>query len=237
MAGSSLPWYRQSLQRLASDMSSLLGEEEVPLVAIEVLETQLELIYRELVCLEVLGNLSASEVSALELCGQALEELRAITTISGHSGVDVEYESSLTVSAGRPRYDIPKDQLEFLLQSKFSVPQISLLLNVSVRTIRRRMEQYELSVRALYSTLSDQDLDNVVRSIQARFGLCGNRQMMGHLLAQGIRVQQHRIRESQRRVDPDGSVLRRLTTINRRQYSVRGPLALWHIDGNHKLIR
>ena len=32
--------------------------------------------------------------------------------------------------AGRPRYDIPQDQLEYLLQSRFSVPQIALLLNV-----------------------------------------------------------------------------------------------------------
>ena len=61
--------------------------------------------------------------------------------------------------------------------------------------------------------------------------------MQGHLLAEGIRVQQLRIRECQRRVDPGGVVLRRLTSINRRRYKVNGPLALWHIDGNHKLIR
>ena len=46
-----------------------------------------------------------------------------------------------------------------------------------------------------------------------------------------------RVREIQRQVDPAGSVLRQLRTINRRQYQVDGPGALWHIDGNHKLIR
>ena len=61
--------------------------------------------------------------------------------------------------------------------------------------------------------------------------------MQGHLLAQGVRVQQQRIRESQRRVDPGGVVLRQLTSINRRRYRVNGPLALWHIDSNYKLIR
>ena len=42
-----------------------------------------------------------------------------------------------------------------------------------------------------------------------------------------------------RRVDPEGVLLRALTinTVNRRKYQVYAPLALWHIDGNHKLIR
>ena len=41
------------------------------------------------------------------------------------------------------------------------------------------------------------------------------------------------------RVNPEGVLLRVLTinTINRRKYGVYAPLALWHVDGNHKLIR
>jgi hypothetical protein len=31
--------------------------------------------------------------------------------------------------------------------------------------------------------------------------------------------------------------MRRLRAVNRRRYQVPAPLALWHIDGNHKLIR
>ena len=42
---------------------------------------------------------------------------------------------------------------------------------------------------------------------------------------------------SQRRVDPGGCVMRQLSTINHRIYRVNGPLALWHIDGNYKLIK
>lgn len=40
-----------------------------------------------------------------------------------------------------------------------------------------------------------------------------------------------------KRVDPIGRTLRRHNTIRRRQYKVRRPNALWHIDGHHKLIR
>ena len=52
-------------------------------------------------------------------------------------------------------------------------------------------------------------------------------------MSQGIRVQKARLRNCLKRVDPIG---RRLRSI-RRVYNVRSPLALWHMDGNHKLIR
>ena len=61
--------------------------------------------------------------------------------------------------------------------------------------------------------------------------------MRGHFLSRGLRIQQSRIREIHRAVDPEGSLMRQLTTINRRTYSVSAPRALWHIDGNHKLIK
>jgi hypothetical protein len=203
------------------------------------LENQLELVCRELACLEIVENLDSEQFAALRFTEQAFTEIRELfcevgqPSLSRYTAASVESGGSV----GRPSYDIPEGQLQYLLQCKFTVPQISMILNVSVRTVRRRMEAYDLSVRSLYSTLSDDDLDAVVRRIQQQFGLCGNRQMQGHLLAEGVRVQQARVRDSQRRVDPGGVALRRLTSINRRRYQVNGPLALWHIDGNHKLVR
>lgn len=232
-------WCIAALQRIMSDISALVGEKFIPLGAVEVLESQLECTYRELACLEVLGSLSRVQSGALICTQQALDQLRELISemeqpsLSRYTAAPLECNGLV----GRPSYDIPESQLQYLLQCKFTVPQISMILNVSVRTIRRRMEMYSLSVRSLYSTLSDEDLDAAVRQIQQEFGFCGNRQMQGHLLSRGIRVQQLRIRESQRRVDPGGVALRRLTSINRRKYRVNGPLALWHIDGNHKLIR
>ena len=86
----------------------------------------------------------------------------------------------------------------------------------------------------IYTDMSEQELDETVSRIQQEFPLCGYWQMQGHLTAQGIRVQQGRVRESQRWVDPGGCIMRRLSSINRRFYRVNGRLALWHIDGNHK---
>ena len=67
----------------------------------------------------------------------------------------------------------------------------------------------------------------------------GNKRMTGYLRSRGMRIQQYRIRESMRRVDPEGTLHRTLemNIVHRRVYSVPSPLALWHIDGNHKLIR
>ena len=234
-----MEWCRSVLQRVLSDISALIGEECIPAGTLEGLESQLELGYRELACLEVLGDLD-EQSDALRCTQQALEEIRELTSeleqplFSRYTAAPVDRGGSV----GRPSYDIPESQLQFLLQQcRFTVPQVSMVLGVSIRTVRRRMEVYSLSVRNLYSVIPDDELDVIVRRIQERFGFCGNRQMQGHLLSEGIRVQQFHVRESQRRVDPGGVALRRLVSIKRRRYKVNGPLALWHIDGNHKLIR
>ena len=138
---------------------------------------------------------------------------------------------------GRPRLDIPKEQLEYLLAIGFSGPQISNAIGASLSTIRRRMTQYGLTVGSLYSDVSDQELDSIVSRIKILFPNCGFRMMQGHLLTQGHRVSQARVRESLQRIDPDGVAIRWSATIERRTYKVQSPLSLWHIDGNHKLIR
>ena len=57
--------------------------------------------------------------------------------------------------------------------------------------------------------------------------------MIGHLSRLGIHVPRSKIRASIHRVDP---VIRSIT-VRRRVYHVDGPNCLWHVDGNHKLIK
>ncbi|CAL8387481.1 unnamed protein product [Boreogadus saida] len=134
---------------------------------------------------------------------------------------------------------IQKDQLQHLLDSQFSVPCIAQLLGVSPITIFRRMAEYGLSVRGFYSTMTDAELDNMVRAIKTQMPNAGYRSVKGQLMAMGSRVQWERITDSMHRLDAAGilSRLARLGCTVRRSYSVRGPLALVHIDTNHKLIR
>ena len=47
---------------------------------------------------------------------------------------------------GRPSFDIREDQLVFLLESGFKVPQISQLLGVSIRTVERRLSAFGIKM-------------------------------------------------------------------------------------------
>ncbi len=59
---------------------------------------------------------------------------------------------------------------------------------------------------------------------------------MGAIRGQGIKVSRQRARASYlKAVATSGFPARK--PIIRRQYFVRAPLSLWHIDGNHLLIR
>ena len=65
----------------------------------------------------------------------------------------------------------------------------------------------------------------------------GLRLVEGGLRARKLKIQQTRVRESIARVNPVTSAVRSHSfKIIRRKYSVPCPNALWHIDGDHKLI-
>ena len=151
----------------------------------------------------------------------------------------VELERVFTGERGRPQLKVECEQLEFLLERKFSVAEIASILGISKRTVERRLQEFGLSARAVYARMSDEELDAAILSILRDFPNIGSKRVTGLLRARGMYVQQSRIRASMRRVDPEGTLLRalELNIINRRRYSVAGPLSLWHIDGNHKLIR
>ena len=103
----------------------------------------------------------------------------------------------------------------------------------------RPWREFSISVRNKYSSASDEELDNIILDIKRNFPNTGYKRMNGFLSQRGYTVQQHRVIESMRRVDPEGVLLRRLEmgVINRRHYHVAGLQCLWHIDENHKLIQ
>ncbi|KAL2076359.1 hypothetical protein ACEWY4_028060 [Coilia grayii] len=67
----------------------------------------------------------------------------------------------------------------------------------------------------------------------------GYRMVRGRLRSMGVKVQWRRVAASLHRVDALGIISRLagLGCVVRRTYRVRGPLSLWHVDTNHKLIR
>lgn len=228
-------WILQAIHSTISDIGSVIIDSNISFDRAESLEWRVELVYRDLVAKEVCGELEIEEQEALPHIARAYSHLRELVqSIESLSSHRVQPMQLLDGSVGRPRYHISYYQLNTLISMHLSVPQIAEIVGVSQRTIRRRMTEYSLSIRSTYSTISDAELDAIVKE---QFPGWGNRQVYGSLVSRGIRVTFQRVRESQRRVDLEGSIMRRLTHLRRRRYSVPGPRHLWHIDGNHKLIR
>ena len=152
---------------------------------------------------------------------------------------DCSYRLRVSFSGdrGRPRIVITRQMLEYFFGYGFSATTTARLLHVSLRTLRRRMSEFGILITNLYSDIDDEELDRMVTTIQHQYPNCGYRMMQGHLIALNHRVQQGRVRESMSRTDPHGVISRWCNTVVRRTYSVQSPNSLWHIDGNHRLIR
>ena len=97
---------------------------------------------------------------------------------------------------GRPKFNIPYEQLNFLVVKGFTTVKIAELLGVSVRTIERRFQDFSLSVTATYTEITDVQSDKTVREIMLIFPSTGYKRMSGYLRSRGIRVQQKRVREA-----------------------------------------
>ena len=145
--------------------------------------------------------------------------------------------TSCSGRVGRPRCEIPKEQLEYFVEHELTIPDIALALGVSVSTIKRRLRSHGISITDRRTTITDSDLDSQVTDIHGLFPNAGYRRVHSQLSLRGITVSQLRVRESMQRVDPEGIARRWLSLTPRAVYCVNGPLALWRIYGNHKLIR
>ena len=169
-----------------------------------------------------------------EICGILCRQ-RPSTTYLGFSC----RKKKLGNGPGRPKIEVSKEQLEFLRSLHFNWRTIAKILGVSITTITRKREEFGLNVDydLQWSQISSEDLDSVVKDIQKLTPNIGERRLVGALRGRHIRVQRRKVRDSLRRVDPIGITLRWRPVIYRRTYSVPCPNALWHIDGNHKLIR
>ena len=109
-----------------------------------------------------------------------------------------------------------------------------------MKTIQRRVNEYNLHDEfSKCIDISNLELDNIVRGILSRFPNLSIRRMKGHLKAKTVNLTWDCVRSSLCRVDPVDilSCITQDTLIIRRNNCVPGLLALWHVDGNHKLIR
>lgn len=118
----------------------------------------------------------------------------------------------------------------------FTISEAACTLHVSRPTLYKLIREYHIKQNK-FTDISDQDLDAAIIAVKQRHPHVGEVMLNGHLRAQNIIVQRRRLRDAVKRVDVAGVESRRVSTIQRRVYFVPFPNYIWHVDGNHKLIR
>ena len=85
----------------------------------------------------LLGELSDQQEPTLGLVREAVSIVQSILERNDQD-IQRGYQASIVHegSIGRPRFDIPCNQLAYLLEKQFSVPQIADIIGVSIRTVR-----------------------------------------------------------------------------------------------------
>ena len=116
----------------------------------------------------------------------------------------------------------------------FTWVNIAKILNISRRTLYRQIQDTDLMGS---HDITDQELDAVVQDYKASHPNDGESMVCGHLRGLGLHISRSEVRASVHRVDPSGVEERRRRAIKRRVYSVEYANIVWHMDGNHKLIR
>ena len=144
------------------------------------------------------------------------------------------YRPNGVTSPGRPLIQVNTDEIKELRMLGFTWTKIAKMLKISRQTLYRRLEGSDLMG---YSDITDQELHGIIRSHQSTHPNDGENMITGYLVSLGMHMQRRRIRESIHRVDHTGVEDRACTTIRRRRYHTDSPNSVWHMDGNHKLIR
>lgn len=118
-----------------------------------------------------------------------------------------------------------------------SLTRLAAALGMHRDTLSHYIKQEGLDRK--FSTISDGDLDTLVKTFCVKNPESGLRYLMSFIRRHGLRVQKCRVTSSLARIDPIGQQLQRQkkNKINRQAYRVARPHALWHIDGHHKLIK
>lgn len=104
---------------------------------------------------------------------------------------------------GAPKFLIPEEVLQNLLDDGCLISEISSILCVSERTIYRRMEEYGLK-KHNFTEMSNEEFDSILSTVTQEFLNCGEIMLRELLRERGIRIQRQVLRESLQRIDKDG---------------------------------
>lgn len=129
-----------------------------------------------------------------------------------------------------------KEEIIQLKELNYSWTKIAEILQISRQTLYRRLQEFGIDT-CKFSPITESDLDSTLKDIKVSHPSSGEVMMQGHLLYRGIKVPRAKLRSAIHRVDSINTTSRQTSVIRRRVYSTPCPNAVWHVDGNHKMIR
>ena len=137
---------------------------------------------------------------------------------------------------GRPKKEIDRLALEQLLNLNVPIKDIAEQFGVSRPVVYKAIKDFGINYER-FSELSESDVQHEVHVIKQDHPNAGEAMVQGHLQSKGIHVQRDKVRKAIHAVDPEGVEQRKRKPIKRRIYQSPFPNYVWHIDGNHKMIR
>ena len=140
------------------------------------------------------------------------------------------------ITIGRPRIAVKKEDILSLRRLNYSWSRIAELLEISRHTLYRRLTEFGINTKK-YSTISELELDALVKQVRTEHPNTGEAMLQGLLVHRNIQVPREKLRAAIHRIDHEGTVGRRSSIISRRVYTTPHPNYMWHVDGNHKMIR
>lgn len=135
------------MRRVATDLTTFQDGRRITLDVVDTFVICLELVYCELIALEHLGG---NVDHACEVVRQSLRCLRMLQDEPNQIHENCTPLLPHTGCIGRTSFMIPREHVIFLIESRFTAPQMAQILGVSLSTIRRRMADYGLSIAAEY---------------------------------------------------------------------------------------
>lgn len=159
------------------------------------MEKEMETVLRKVGLEACLQNFLHEKISPDLVCKLSMPELNMLGVYNSSDMMKLRTKCikygpmKNQTSPQEPKYNIPKEVIESLLQSGFRVHEIAKLLSVSERTVYRRMSKYDISVYEFIDT-DDASLETEVARVTTEFPRVGESMIRQILQQRGIKVYQ-----------------------------------------------
>ncbi|CAB5203300.1 unnamed protein product [Rhizophagus irregularis] len=132
-----------------------------------------------------------------------------ISQLGDEEFVDVNLFITKKISAiGRPKIVISIEALRLFRREGFSYTDIAKMMGVCTKTIKRRRNELNIPDDLVYTEISNEELDNLLRSIRLQQPYSGQQIIMGMIRSLGIKIHRERLRDSLHRIDTFGTLNR-----------------------------